>query len=148
MIFRSSVIVFVALLFAAPAIHGEVRIDDPWVRATVAQQKATGAFMKITSTADARLLEIRSALAGTAEIHEMRLDGDRMKMRAISSLALPAGVTVELKPGGFHIMLLELSAQVKESDTVPLSLIIETANGERETIDIDAPARPLRKQGH
>jgi copper(I)-binding protein len=135
------------LLFTVSAAHGEVRIADPWVRATVARQKATGAFMKITSPVDARLVEVRSALAGEAEIHEMTMDGDRMKMRAISSLPLPAGATVELKPGGHHIMLLNLSAQIKENDTAPLSLIVETANGERETINIDAPARPLQKRG-
>ncbi|MDR1463189.1 MAG: copper chaperone PCu(A)C, partial [Azoarcus sp.] len=116
---------FAALFFtASAAAHGEVQIADAWVRATVAQQKATGAFMKITSPVDARLVEVRSALAGETEIHEMSMDGDRMKMRAIPSLALPAGVTVELKPGGHHIMLLKLSAQIKESDKLPLTLVV------------------------
>ncbi|MDR2092422.1 MAG: copper chaperone PCu(A)C [Azoarcus sp.] len=149
MIFRPpAAAVFAALLVAAPVAHGEVRITDAWVRATVAQQKATGAFMKITSTVDARLVEVRATVAGEAEIHEMSMDGDRMKMRAIPALALPAGKNVELKPGGHHIMLLNLSARIEENSTTPLTLVVETATGERETINIDAPARALGKQGH
>ncbi|MDR0702813.1 MAG: copper chaperone PCu(A)C [Azoarcus sp.] len=148
MIFRlPAAVLFAALLFAASVAHGEVRITDAWVRATVAQQKATAAFMKITSTVDARLVEVRSAVAGEAEIHETTMDGERMKMRAIPSLPLPAGATVELKPGGHHIMLLNLSAQIEESGATSLTLIIETASGERQTINIDAPARALRKHG-
>ncbi|MDR2259754.1 MAG: copper chaperone PCu(A)C [Azoarcus sp.] len=135
--------IFTVLLLALPAAHAETSIADPWVRATVPQQKATGAFMKITSPVDARLVGVRSPLAGTAEIHEMRMEGDKMKMRAAAALALPAGTPVELKPGGWHIMLLDLAAQVKEGDTVPIALTIETADGKRETVNIAAPARPL-----
>ncbi|MDR0634582.1 MAG: copper chaperone PCu(A)C [Azoarcus sp.] len=135
-----------ALFLAMPAAHAGVSIDDPWVRATVARQKATGAFMKITSSVDARLIEVRSPIAAVAEIHEMAMDGDKMKMRAIPALALPAGATVELRPGGHHVMLLDLAAQVKEGDAVPIALTIETANG-RETVEISAPARPLRGHG-
>lgn len=135
-----------ALFLAMPAAHAGVDIDDPWVRATVARQKATGAFMKITSPVDARLIEVRSPIAAAAEIHEMAMDGDKMKMRAIPALALPAGTTVELRPGGYHVMLLDLAAQVKEGDAVPIALTIETANG-RETVEISAPARPLRGRG-
>jgi len=74
----------------------------------------------------------------------MAMDHNVMKMRALpAGLALPAGQTVELKPGGYHVMLLDLKGQVKEGDTVPLTLVFEGQGGQRETLEIQAPARPL-----
>jgi copper(I)-binding protein len=84
----------------------QVTVKDPWVRATVPAQKATGAFMQITSAQDARLVEARSPVAGVVEVHEMVMEKEVMKMRAIKGLDLPAGKTVELKPGGYHVMLM------------------------------------------
>jgi copper(I)-binding protein len=139
--------ILAAMLFAAPAVHAQVNIAEPWVRATVSEQKVTGAFMKITSPTDAKLVDVRTPLAGRTEIHEMAMVDDTMKMRQIPSLPLPAGVTVELKPGGFHVMLFELTAQAKEGDTVPLTLVIETA-GKQETVEVNAAVRPLTKPVH
>jgi copper(I)-binding protein len=120
-----------------------VEIKDPWVRATVAQQKATGAFMQLTAKADSKLLEARSPVAGVVEIHEMTMDKDVMKMRQIPGLALPAGKAVELKPGGYHVMLMDLKGQVKAGDVVPVTLVFEGKGGQRETLEIKAPARAL-----
>jgi copper(I)-binding protein len=103
--------------------------------------------MKITSPAEAKLVEIRTALAGRTEIHEMAMEGGTMKMRQVSNLPLPAGATVELKPGGLHVMLFELAAQAKEGDTVPLTLVIET-DGKQETVEVNAAVRPLNKPAH
>jgi copper(I)-binding protein len=139
--------IFAAMLFAAPAVHAQVNIEDPWVRATVPDQKVTGAFMKITSPVEARLVDVRTALAGRTEIHEMAMIDDTMKMRQIPSLSLPAGATVELKPGGFHVMLFDLTRQAKEGDTVPMTLVIETG-GKQETVEINAAVRPLNKPAH
>jgi copper(I)-binding protein len=138
--------ILAAMLFA-PAVHAQVNIAEPWVRATVSEQKVTGAFMKITSPTDAKLVDVRTPLAGRTEIHEMAMVDDTMKMRQIPNLPLPAGVTVELKPGGFHVMLFELTAQAKEGDTVPLTLIIETG-GKQETVVVNAAVRPLTKPAH
>jgi len=130
--------------FLLPAtVHAQVTIKDPWVRATVANQKATGAFMQISVPADARLVEARADVAGVVEIHEMTMDGNVMKMRAIPGITLPAGKPVELKPGGYHVMLMELKQQLKEGDTVPLTLVVEHAGQKRETIELKAPVRPL-----
>ena len=85
----------------------QVTVKDPWVRATVSQQKATGAFMQITSAQDARLVEARSPVAGVVEVHEMTMEKDVMKMRAVKGLDLPGGKSVELKPGGYHVMLMD-----------------------------------------
>ena len=86
----------------------QVTVKDPWVRATVPQQKATGAFMQLTSRRASRLVEARSSVAGVVEVHEMAMDGDVMKMRAGPGVDLPAGKAVDLKPGGYHVMLMDL----------------------------------------
>lgn len=130
------------LSFALPAA-AQVKVDDPWVRATVPQQRATGAFMQLTAPADARLVGAQSPAAAVVEIHEMTMENDVMRMRAIEALDLPAGMTVELKPGGYHVMLIDLKAQAKEGDTIPVTLIVENKDGQRESIEVAAPVRPL-----
>jgi hypothetical protein len=121
----------------------QVTVAEPWVRATVPQQKATGAFMQLTSVQDARLVGASSPVAGVVEVHEMAMDKDVMKMRAIAGLDLPAGKSVELKPGGYHVMLMDLKQQVKEGDTVPVTLVIEGKDKKRSTIEVKAPVKPL-----
>jgi copper(I)-binding protein len=123
----------------------QVQVDDPWVRATVPQQRATGVFMRLTSAGDARVVAVSSPAAAVVEIHEMKMAGDIMKMRAVEALDLPAGQAVELKPGGYHVMLIDLKAQVKEGDMVPLALVVENKDGKQETIDVHAMARPLNQ---
>jgi periplasmic copper chaperone A len=118
-------------------------VKDPWVRGTVAQQKATGAFMQITSTQGGRLLSAASPVAGVVEVHEMKMDGSVMKMGAIPSLDLPAGKNVELKPGGYHVMLMDLKKELKAGDTVPLTLVVEGKDGKKESLEIKAPVRAL-----
>lgn len=139
--------IFAALLFAAPAVQAQVSVTTPWVRATVPGQKSTGAFMKITSKTEARLVAARTPIAGRTEIHEMAMIGDTMRMRQIPSLRLPAGEAVELKPGGFHVMLFELAAQAREGDAVPLMLVIE-ADGKQQTVETSAEVRSLKSPAH
>jgi len=139
----------VALAAAVLASHAlaQVTVSDPWVRATVTRQKATGAFMQLTAERDARLVAAASPLAEVAEIHEMAMQGDIMKMRAVASLALPAGRTVALAPGGYHIMLIGLAAPIEVGAVVPLTLTIEAVDGRRETIELSLPVRPLAAAG-
>ena len=136
-------ITLAALIFAAFPVMAQVTVKDPWVRATVSAQKATGAFMQITSAQDARLVEAKSPVAGVVEVHEMVMEKDVMKMRAIKGLDLPAGKTVELKPGGYHVMLMDLKEQMKEGATVPVTLVIEGKDKKRSTVEIKAPVKPL-----
>ncbi|MBN8440130.1 MAG: copper chaperone PCu(A)C [Thauera sp.] len=131
-----------ATFLAAPA-SADVTVGDAWVRATVPSQKATGAFMLLTSDVDARLVAARSSVAGVVEIHEMVMANNVMKMSPIPALDLPAGKAVELKPGGYHVMLMDLKAQVKDGDKVPLTLVIEGKDGKQQTLELSAPARPL-----
>lgn len=148
---KRSVIVLSAALLAGTAV-AQVTVKDAWVRATVAQQKATGAFMQLQSAQDAKLVAAQSPVAGVVEVHEMAMEGNVMKMRAVSSLALPAGKAVELKPGGYHVMLMDLKGQVKDGDTVPVTLVVEGKDGKRQNIEVKAPARtmaqPAMKHGH
>lgn len=131
-----------AALIAAPA-HAQVTVHDAWVRAAVPQQKATGAFMRLTAAQNARLVAASSPAAGVTEIHEMKLEGDVMKMRAVPALELPAGAAVELKPGGYHLMLMDLKQPVAAGAQLPLTLVFEGADGQRQTVQVQAPVRAL-----
>ena len=133
------------LALASTLAAAQVTVKDPWVRGTVAQQKASGAFMQITSAAGGRLVGASSPVAGVVEIHEMAMDGNVMKMRAIPGLALPAGQAVELKPGGFHVMLMDLKQALQPGQTVPITLVIEGAGGQRETVQVSASVRALNQ---
>jgi periplasmic copper chaperone A len=132
-----------AAIALAAAACAQTTVTAPWVRATVAQQKASGAFMQLSSAGGARLVGASSPVAGVVEIHEMSMQGNVMTMRAVPALELPAGQRVELKPGGFHMMLMDLKQQLKPGDTVALSLVLVGADGKRETIDLKAPVQPL-----
>ena len=123
--------------------QSSVKIEDAWVRATVAQQKATGAFMRLTAQRDIRLVAASSPVAGVVEIHEMNMEQGVMKMRPVAGLDLPAGRSVELKPGGYHVMLMDLKAPVATDQSVPLTLVFEGQGGSREQVELKVRARPL-----
>jgi copper(I)-binding protein len=120
-----------------------VKVEDAWVRGTVASQKASGAFMRLTSSANARLVGVQSPVAGVAEIHEMAMENDVMKMRQVPGLDLAAGRTLELKPGGYHVMLMDLKQQLKGGEQVPITLVFEDDAKKRFTQEIKAPVTAL-----
>ncbi|MEX8494982.1 copper chaperone PCu(A)C [Sphaerotilus sp.] len=124
-----------------------VTVSAPWVRATAAEQKSTGAFMKLQASVPVRLIEIRSSVAGVVELHEMAMDGDMMRMRAVTGLDLPAGTPVELKPGGYHVMLMDLKLPIKAGDTVPLTLVVESRDKQRSTVEVKAIAQAMGAAG-
>ncbi|MCY1374804.1 Copper chaperone PCu(A)C [compost metagenome] len=99
--------------------------------------------MQLTATSDSRVVQATSPVAGVVEIHEMTMENDVMKMRAVPALTLPAGKAVELKPGSYHVMLLDLKTPVNAGDVVPVSLVVEGKDGLRQTIEIKATARAL-----
>lgn len=134
------------LAVAGTAAFAQTTVQDGWVRGTVPQQKATGAFARITSTTGGKLVSAASPVAGVVEIHEMAMEGSVMKMRAIPALELPAGKTVELKPGGYHVMLMDLKQPLQAGDMVPLSLVVESAGGKRETLELKLPVKALGAQ--
>ena len=132
------------LLAATALARPQTTVTEPWVRGTVAQQRATGLFVQITSAQGGRLVSVASPLAGMAEIHEMAMAGNVMRMRALpNGLDLPAGKTVELKPGGYHVMLLDLKQTMQAGDMVPVTLVIEGADRKRETVELKALVRAM-----
>lgn len=125
---------------AALAPSGQpVQVTEAWVRATVAGQRGTGAFMKITAKEGLRLVGVSSPLAGVAEVHEMKMENDIMKMRAMPVLELPAGKTVELKSGGNHVMLMDLKQPLAKGSTVPLTVRFQNAKGVESKLDLVLP---------
>ena len=122
-----------------------LRVSNPFARATPPGAKVAGVFMSIENRgkeAD-RLVSASSPVAGVVEIHEMAMDSGMMKMRAIKGVDVKPGATVDLKPGGYHVMLLDLKQTLKAGDSVPVTLVIEGRDGKRETVEIKAPVKAL-----
>lgn len=142
-----TVLAATAIALASSAAYAEVKVENAWVRATVPNQQATGAFLNLTSDKDAKLVGASSSVLPNVEIHEMAMENDVMKMRQVTGIDLPAGQTVELKPGGYHIMFMNLADQVKEGDTIPLTLDIENSDGSKESLEVQAPVRALTTSG-
>ena len=139
---RPRVAVLAACLLVAGSAFAQTTVKEAWIRATVPQQKATGMFAQITSPQGGRLVSAASPVAGVVEIHEMAMEGDVMKMRALpNGLALPAGTAVELKPGGHHVMLMDLKQPLAAGQTVPVTLTFEGAAGKRDAVELQVPVK-------
>jgi copper(I)-binding protein len=142
--FSSALAFFCAAIFCAgAAIAQTVTIGSPWVRGTVSGQKATGAFMELTSSSDAALVSVTTPIAGSVEVHETRIEDEVMRMHPIRRLSLPAGKTVQLKPGSYHVMLMDLKQALNKGDIVPLTLHIENNDGKLQTLEVRAEVRDL-----
>ena len=126
----------------AATAGAQTTVADAWVRATAPLQRSTGMFANITSATGGRLLSASSSVAGMVEIHQMAMEGDVMKMRELGQgLELPAGKAVALKPGGYHVMMMELKQRLKDGDVVPVTLVIEGADKTRQTLTLSVPVR-------
>lgn len=132
---------------ALPAWAANVSVTDAWARATMPGQKVSGAYLKIQSDADARLVGASSPAVPRVEVHEMRMDGDVMRMREVKAVDLPKGKTVALEPGGFHIMLMNLPKPIAAGDILPLTLVVESG-GKRQTVEVKAEARAMGGMQH
>ncbi len=131
----------VAMLAASlPAFAANVSVSDAWARATMPGQQVSGAYMKIESDADARLIGASSPAVPRVEVHEMKMDGDVMRMREVKAIDLPKGKSVSLEPGGYHIMLMNLKKPIAAGDVIPLNLAIESG-GKKQTVEVKAEAR-------
>ena len=122
-----------------------VKVEQAWVRPSVPGQQGTGGYMKLTAREGRRLVGAESPVAGVAEVHEMKMDGNVMTMRAAGAIDLPAGRTVELKPGGLHLMLMDLKQPLAAGTSVPLTLVLKDSRGVEsrvETLLLVSPAAP------
>ena len=96
-----------------------------------------------------RTITASSPAAGIVEIHEMKMDKDVMRMAALpSGLELPAGKTVELKPGGYHVMLMDLKAPLATDSTVPVTLTFQDAKGNKTTQELKLPVKSMTTHSH
>ncbi len=135
-------------LMVTSAWAQNVSVQSAWARATVQGQKATGAFMTLTSKTDTTLVAITTSVAGVAEVHEMKMDNNVMQMRALpDGLPLPAGKAVALQPGGFHVMLMELKLPLQKDTTIPLTLRFKDAKGVQSSMDIKVPVSQVAPAG-
>ncbi len=135
-------ILIAALVWAAAgSALAQVNVSSAWARSTVPGQGGTGAFMTIVSTDGGKLVGAASAVAGVVELHEMAMENNVMKMRAIPALDLPAGREVQLKPGGYHVMLLDLKRPLKVGEKVQIELRLEMRDGKRVTQPVEVEVR-------
>ncbi|WP_036165802.1 copper chaperone PCu(A)C [Massilia sp. 9096] len=138
-----NLVLALAGLCAAPLALAQVSVGAPWIRATVPAQKTAGAFMQIKSVKAARLVGVSTPVAGRAELHQMSMDGQTMRMHAVDGVDLPANQPVDLAAGGYHIMLFDLQRQLKDGDQVPLTLRVVDAGGKPENVTVQVPVKPI-----
>lgn len=139
--FLRSAALAAAVLFtaAAQAQTAPVDVQNAWARASVPGQSGSGAFMTLTAREPLTLVGASTPAAAVAEVHEMKMEGEVMRMRPVPALALPAGQAVELKPGGYHVMLMELRAPLKPRTQIPLTLRFRDAKGAESTLQLSVP---------
>ncbi|MFN4284314.1 MAG: copper chaperone PCu(A)C [Alphaproteobacteria bacterium] len=127
---------------------GDLQIDHPWARATPGAITTGAAYLSVTATGDApdRLIAVETPRAARAELHTMMMDGDVMKMRQVSAIEVNPGEPTVLKPGGLHIMLIGLTAPLREKDRFPLTLTFEKAG--KIEVEIAVEAAGARDAGH
>ncbi|MCR5885148.1 copper chaperone PCu(A)C [Rhizobacter sp. J219] len=120
---------------------GELTIGHPYARATVPGQPAGGAYLSVSNagTTGDKLVSASADVSKSVELHEMKMDGDVMRMREVTAVEVPAGKAVELKPGGLHIMLMGLKAPLKQGDKFPLKLKFEKAGEVTVTVNVEGP---------
>ncbi|MEG4645683.1 DUF1775 domain-containing protein [Paracoccus sp. P2] len=112
-----------------PVVLGDLALSGGFSRATPPGAPVAGGFLTIANGGDEdRLVAAHADFAGRTEIHEMAMEGEVMRMRELpDGLAIPAGATVELKPGGYHLMFMELKQPLVEGETVNVTLSFEKA---------------------
>jgi periplasmic copper chaperone A len=135
-----------AIALAAIAAHahefkaGAITIGHPYARATAAGQPTGGGFMKFVNGGGTdKLLSVSAEVSKTVELHEMKMEGDVMRMRQVDGIELQAGKTVELKPGGYHVMFIGLKAPLKAGDKFPVKLKFEKAGDVTVEVKVEAP---------
>jgi copper(I)-binding protein len=120
--------------------QAQVSVERAWARTTVPNQVSSGAFMHITAQIDVRLTGARSPVAAVVELHEMKIDNGIMRMRPVGELPIKAGQSIELKSGGYHLMMMGLKRQLKAGEIVPLTLEFKAPDGSVSEVAIKAVA--------
>ena len=138
-LFSIALMAFATSIQAQDAKVGSIKIENAYVRATAPGQPAAGAFMKIENGAAAdQLVSASSPAAGEVQLHQMSMEGNVMKMGQVKDIAVPANGSVDLKPGGYHIMLMNIKAPLKVGETVPVKLKFAKAGEVEVKLPINA----------
>jgi hypothetical protein len=131
-----------AWLLVGPAHAADlVQVREPWAKATVPGQKVGGVYMKMVARENLRLTGVKSAVAETAQVHQMKMENGMMRMRALPFLELPAGKMVKLEPGGYHIMLFDLRQSLVAGQKLKLELTFEDASKRQHRVAVEAIVR-------
>lgn len=139
-----------ALALAAANSHAQtaVKVESPWARPTVQGQAAGGGFLRIVGgPANDKLVSASADIAGRVELHSMSMDGNVMRMRQVDSIDIPAGKTVELKPGGLHVMFMDIKTPLKTGASFPLTLKFEKAGDVKVNVAVQ-PGPPAAEHKH
>jgi copper(I)-binding protein len=129
---------------AQEAKVGSIKVEQAYTRSTVPGQMAAGGFMKIENKGAAdQLVSASSPVAGEVQLHEMAMEGNVMKMRQVKDIAVPAGGSVELKPGGLHLMFMNIKAPLTAGESVPVKLKFAKA-GE---VEVKMPVNAMGQSG-
>ena len=145
-ILKSCLGTLLGLLCAMGAQAQTVTVSDAWIRGTVQGQTASGAFMELTAKADARLVAASTPVAKVAEVHNMRMENGVMRMFPVAGIDIPAGKSVKLASGGYHVMLMQLQKPLNPGDKIPLQLTFELADKKREIVELTVEVRDIKGQ--
>lgn len=140
---KSLSVALAGLLSVGVAAAADLEVANPWVRGTVPAQKATGAFMQLSSKGGVSLVGVASPAAKIVELHEMVMDNNVMKMRPVPRLEVAAGKVLELKPGSYHVMLIDLNKPLSKGEIVPITLQVEGKDKKVEAVEVKAEVREL-----
>ncbi|MBC7803823.1 MAG: copper chaperone PCu(A)C [Candidatus Parcubacteria bacterium] len=144
--------VLAALLFSLPlaavAQAAPAKVERAWARSIVQGQDATGAYMTLTASEPLTLLGAATAAAGIVEIHQMKMEGDVMKMRAVDTLPLKPGAPLLFVPNGYHFMLMDLKAPFRAGGSIRMTLRFRDAKGAERTQEVTVPVALAAPAGH
>lgn len=141
LLMRITILLCATLSFNVFAFDSALNVVDPYVRLAPPGAQTTGAFMiiKNTGNVDRKLVNAESPAAKTLQLHNHFNENGVMKMRQVESIDVKANAQAELKPGSYHVMLIDMKAELKEGDSVPITLIFD--DGTKSAIT--APVRKL-----
>ena len=139
---RLCLLVLSGAFWALPS-WAQVKVEDAWARATVTGQKSTGVYMKLTAAQATQLVGVSSPVAGVAEVHEMKMENNVMKMSAMPAINLPAGKPVALQPGGYHVMLMDLKGPLAKDSSVSITLQFKDSKGVVSQQEVKLPVKEM-----
>jgi copper(I)-binding protein len=137
--------ILLATALLASVAHAQITVQDAWMRATPPGAKIAAGYLTIRNAGSAdRLVGATSPAAERVETHVTARDGDMMRMREVKGYDVPAKGTLELKPAGAHLMLVNIKAPLKEGTSVPVTLRFQHAGD----IKVAFQVRPLAGGEH